>query len=962
MRTSESRRCRPGRGGVLTALAWANLLLVVGLGGQARGADYPDAVLAESPIAYWRLNETTERPPDLATNRGSLGAAGHGLYFGAPLHQQPGALAGDADPAVTFDGGVQKLDIPHHDALNPSGALTVELWVRAAGGQGTLRSPISSRHLPAGQSFGYLVSTTLGNQWEFRTHNGVTANKVIGGTVQLGAWTHLVGVYDGIATRLYVNGTPVGFPVTNTYAPNTVTPLRIGGGANEGSGAFFWPGSIDEVALYGTALTASRISAHHAAGTNGSPASPYHEVVLADRPVGYWRLNEPVPPPLAVAMNRGSLGAVADGTYQSGATPGDAGPQPPQFIGFEPDNRACAFDGTNGFVSTLAGLLNRRAAFTLTGWIKRAGPQGIRTGLFGQNDSVEFGYVNDATLHVRDFLTATNASATNAFADGLWNHVAVVSTGTKLVLYTNAALAALADASIPGTVSNNFRFNIGGGGVFDPVGNFFKGSIDEVAVFDRPFSFEQVAAQYFSAVATPPRIAVNPPANTNVFVGDTLSLSVAAVGPGTLWFQWYRSGEAVPGQSNSALVLPNLSGAGAGPYTCRVTNAYGAVTSAPCAVTVLPATPPAIVSHPQAVTTYAGLDVAFCVTATGSLLAYQWQANAANIPGATNHSLLFSNVQPTQAAAYRAIVSNGLGTATSAAAALTVLVPASGSFAASVVGARPLAYWRLNEVNGATAFDYAGGQHATTVGQVSFGTTGPGPPQFSGFEATNRGCCFDGVDACLTASNSLLNARSNFTLLGWINRASEQADSVGIWGQKDVVAFGFIDATTLDVWSPRGGQLNAAWPFSLNEWHFVALVGSGGDLRLYLDGLLAGVDGTATAHYGSSPSGFNIGGGGIFDGMDISFDGAVDEVALFDRALTAGEICGLYRAAIQSPLRLRVERSPVGFTLSWFCGTLQQADALRVDGLPILWTDVSGATSPYRVLPGPATRFYRLRE
>jgi hypothetical protein len=951
-------------------VASATVLLVGSFSGTALGAAYPDAVLADSPIAYWRLNETNERPPDVATNSGSLGPAGHGLYYGAPLHQQPGALAGDADPAVTFDGILQKLDVPHHDALNPSGALTVELCVKATGGQGTLRSPLSSRHIPTAQGFGCLFSATLGNQWEFRTHNGVTANKVVGGAVQLGTWTHLAGLYYGTATRLYVNGVPVGFPVTNSYAPNPATPLRIGGGANEGSGAFFWPGSIDEVAIYHTALSAARIAAHYTTGTNGSPATPYDQVVLVDRPVGYWRLNEPVPPPLAVAANSGSLGAMADGTYQSGTAPGDAGPRPPQFIGFEPDNRACAFDGTNGFVSTLAGLLNRRSTFTLSGWIKRSGPQTLRTGLFGQNDAIDLGYVNDATLHVRDYFTATNVSTTNAFPDGTWNHVAVVGTGTNLALYTNAALAALADASLTTAVSNNFRFHIGGGGVFDPMGNFFKGSIDEVAVFDKPLTFERLAAHYFSALAAPPRIAVNPPASANVYAGDTLALSVTAVGPAPRQFQWYLNAGALLGQTNAALAVTQISESGAGSYHCRVTNAYGATTSATCVVTVLPPTPPALVGNPQSVTTYAGLTAAFSVAATGPTLAYQWQTNRVNIPGATNSSLLISNVQPGQAADYRVIVSNHLGAATSAVAVLTVLVPAPGSFPARVVSAGPLAYWRLNEAAGATGFDYAGGHRVTGIGQVAFGVAGPNPPQFGGLEADNRAGGFNGVDACLAAANSLLNGRSNFTMLGWINRASEQADSTGIWGQKDVVAFGFIDATTLDVWSPHGGQLNVAWPFSIDEWHFVAVVGTGADLRLYLDGLLAGQDRTTTANYGSSPSSFNIGGGGIFDGLDGNFDGFVDEVALFDRALTAGEICRLYRAAIQAPLRLQIERSPVtdisaapvGLTLFWPCGTLQQAGELPGDGRPTVWTDLPGAASPHSVSIGPATKFYRLRE
>lgn len=934
------------------------------LAGTARAATYAEAVSADNPIAYWRLDEAGGSSPDVATNSGSLSASGNGVYLGAPLRQQPGTLAGSADPAVAFDGLVQKLDVPYQAALNPSGRLTVELWVRLGGSLGTIRSPLSSRHLPAGGAYGYVFYTTLGNQWEFRTHTGLAASRVLGGVVQSNAWTHLVGVYDGVATRLYVNGVAVGYPVTNAFAANTVTPLRIGGGANEGSGAFFWPGRIDEVAIYNTALSPARVAAHHQAGTNAAPATPYEQVVLADGPVGYWRLNEPAAPPLAVATNRGTLGSLANGTYQAGTAPGDAGPRPPQFIGFEADNRACAFDGTNGFVSTAAGLLNKRSTFTLTGWIKRAGPQGLRAGLFGQNDAVEFGYAHDTTLLCVDFGAATNVTATNAIPDGQWHHVAVVRNASRLALYTNAALAAVADLFTTGVASNGSRFNLGGA-VLDAAAGCFRGSLDEVAVFDRALTLEQLAGHYFSAVAGPPRVVVNPPAATNIYAGDTLLLSVAAVGGAPLQFQWQWNSATLPGQTNEELSIPNISPAGAGSYRCRVSNSYGAVTSGVCVVSVLPAIPPSIVSPPQPVTTYAGLTAAFTVTAVGPQLAYQWQANRVNLPGATNRSLVLSNVQPAQAASYRVLVSNGLGTATSAEAALTVLALAPGSFAAAVVAQRPLAYWRLNETSGATAFDYAGHYDAGKVGSVAFGAAGPAPPTLSGFEGGNRAAGFNGLDAYLDASNGLLNARSNFTLLGWLNRVSEQPDTTGLWGQQDVVVFGFIDETTLDVWSPRGGQADVPWPFPVGEWHFAVVVGNGADLRLYLDGALAGVGGMATGDYGSSASGFHVGGGSLFDPLDNNFHGLLDEVAVFDRALTAAEICGLWGAALQTPLRLQVARGPTtppALRLTWPCGTLQQADALGFDGLPNNWRDVAGALSPHQVVADQAMKFFRVRE
>jgi hypothetical protein len=76
-----------------------------------------------------------------------------------------------------------------------------------------------------------------------------------------GGWTHLAGVYDGTAARLYVNGVEqVSKPLTGTFAPDA-TPVILGGNGNDGSGipTELVPGRIDELMLYARALSAAEI-------------------------------------------------------------------------------------------------------------------------------------------------------------------------------------------------------------------------------------------------------------------------------------------------------------------------------------------------------------------------------------------------------------------------------------------------------------------------------------------------------------------------------------------------------------------------------------------------------------------------------------------------------------------------------------------------------------------------------
>jgi hypothetical protein len=85
-------------------------------------------------------------------------------------------------------------------------------------------------------------------------------------------------------------------------------------------------------------------------------------------------------------------------------------------------------------------------------------------------------------------------------------------------------------------------------------------------------------------------------------------------------------------------------------------------------------TPPAIVTQPTNRTTFPGSNVTFSVTAAGSALAYQWKFSGTNLPGATNSSLVLTNVQLPQAGPYFVTITNAAGTTNSSIALLRLLV------------------------------------------------------------------------------------------------------------------------------------------------------------------------------------------------------------------------------------------------------------------------------------------------
>ena len=153
--------------------------------------------------------------------------------------------------------------MPYLAALNPS-AFTIEAWAYPTGGQGTFRSIVTSRDYAPGAAKGYVLYAASDNTGG--CGRARAANVVYGPSIVLNQWTHLVGTYDGTTLRLYVNGALVSSN-TVTYTPNTTRPLRVAAGRTESSAQYLLPGRVDEVAVYGSALSAARVQAHYDSGT-----------------------------------------------------------------------------------------------------------------------------------------------------------------------------------------------------------------------------------------------------------------------------------------------------------------------------------------------------------------------------------------------------------------------------------------------------------------------------------------------------------------------------------------------------------------------------------------------------------------------------------------------------------------------------------------------------------------------
>lgn len=607
-----SRFVKRYSGRALIATALSSLLL------PSARADYQAEVLSENPIVYYRFNDgvTTDDLPPPADNIGSLGAAGDGPYSEATIRQATGALVASTDKAITM--AANGVTVPYNAALNNQGSFSVEVWIKptAIPAAGALICPISSwRENPpeaTGREGWLIYQGDAATGFNFRTYNKNGANIAASinsgtGTVA-GAWHHVVATWNDSTSvaKIYVNGVlkttsaaivPTG-TATRAYEANTTGGFTLG---SRSDNAFAWSGSLDEPAYYSAVLTDQQVLDHYNNGISASPSQTYQSLVLGHSPVGYWRLNEATfverTPP--VATNAGTLGAAANGGYRLGSKNSPTGPSSGSgFLGFGANNSSVSLATANGYVSTGLSLLNNRTAFTVMGWVKRGAVHSTRGGYFGQNDVLEFGDANNGT-QIEAWSAASGQVITPApypFADDQWGFITYVADGTKVQMYLNGNLVTSINSVVAGYGASTYNFNIGGGGIFAPTGDYFRGEIDEVAIFDRAVTPGRVKQLYDAALGnTPPGLVEMFPTVSptgEIAEGQSYTLSIDPTGTPPFTYQWKLGGNPIPGATSRTYTVPaaaaNTPPEAAYVYTVTVTNGAGDVTSDPTEVFVTP--------------------------------------------------------------------------------------------------------------------------------------------------------------------------------------------------------------------------------------------------------------------------------------------------------------------------------------------------------------------------------------
>jgi hypothetical protein len=227
----------------------------------AASSFYKALILANGPVGYWRLGETS------GSTAVDVMAASNGTYAGGVfVSSTDKALVNDTNGAIDFNGTSGRISIPHVAAFVLTNAASFEVWVKPDSlgstserwilNKGTAATPTFYLAISGGYAVAGFESTTVG------------IVQIMTSTVPAGSWQHFVMTFNGTTFILYRNGVSVASAAAGGNIVATTAALSLG---SKDATVGWYDGRLDEVALYNKVLTPAQVLADYQRGALTRP-------------------------------------------------------------------------------------------------------------------------------------------------------------------------------------------------------------------------------------------------------------------------------------------------------------------------------------------------------------------------------------------------------------------------------------------------------------------------------------------------------------------------------------------------------------------------------------------------------------------------------------------------------------------------------------------------------------------
>jgi len=629
-------------------------------------------------------------------------------------------------------------------------------------------------------------------------------------------WHQIIGVRGNGEVKIYVDGLPVESSQLDQGLDNPPlgTPFLVGGYSVGGNPVSTYTGLIDDIQVYSHMLTDVEVQWLYDHPGQALPCTPAPSGL-----VSWWGGDNN-----ALDMVGGYNGTLhGDTTYAAGKV-----------------GQSFSFDGNGDYVSIpqSANLPVRGTnSFTIDAWVKNSDGSMFNVFAFRPNENTNVQFFIDGTTTSIWVPEHWLAQINHNVDPTEWNHFAYVRNGNTWRLYVNGVqvgsdIIDAIDLGNPITTQN-----IGAPGCV--CGQWAKGQIDEVEIFNRALSAEEIAAIYNSGSAGKCRSCTPPPSgmvswwrgenNANDSIGGNNGTLI-----GDTAFATGRVGQA-------------FSFDGGGNYVEVVTNK-------------------ALNAPIQALTNTVLGDPANAVDGNMGTIWYSYQGVPSNIQFIVDlgteiqiEKIIFQAAQ-TESYIIETSSDGVIWTPRHNGVFNYFINPPTTINVQGAYTARYIRYYGDNAQNG-----YVG--IAEIEIYVVNGLDNLGNNPFT-------------VDFWMFANN----AGSGTYIMG-------KSDPDGGQGWDIRLDNSRIRLEGINGWDPNYNWESDA-SATPNTWHHIAVSATDSSLSVYIDGVLKGTTSRSTISTATNP--FRIGYTTQFGGS--AYNGIIDEVAFFNRALGADEIAAIYNA------------------------------------------------------------------
>lgn len=426
-------------------------------------------------------------------------------------------------------GNVTQLDF---DYTSP---FSVSAWVvRTATGTHSL----VSKMLGASTYQGWSLSADSSNRFYLELYSNFSGgNRLAVATTSgfpLGPYYHVVATYSGSSTaagvNLYVNGAAVA--MTTLFDALSATTLNTASAyIGRRTDGLYWPGLIDEVAVYNKELSGAEVTTIF----NAFDPPDLTSVGPTGNLVGYWPIGDGDTYPTATdaSITGGAVWPTITDASGGGSTGTAVNMETTDVIVDSPggtfSKRSMLFDGTNEYVEigdVVPLQFERTNTISVSAWVKTStgtpqmvvGKQGTGTANRGWGLAIDTGLLPHFSLYNDEGGGNAMAVKTSAaITSGAWTHVVATydgsSTAAGVTLYVNGSPVATTTVydSLSATILSSATAQIARrNNVSFP--NYFNGTLGEIAVYNKQMTSGEVTTVYNGGV--PPDLAsVGPTGN-----------------------------------------------------------------------------------------------------------------------------------------------------------------------------------------------------------------------------------------------------------------------------------------------------------------------------------------------------------------------------------------------------------------------------------------------------------------